>query len=391
MDVEIGKVTGAKTEKLTLTSGMVGYVISLTGIGAYYSVSNVTVSEGRNFVEHTMPGRKGSIFQDMGRPAIKITIEGNISEDGIFYGLFRGGSNKIMLEELHKLCDAGKPVDFLCDMPALFGVSSVIIEGLEATEVKGRKHNYNYKLTLKEWSETSGVDAKLKFGFKMDAAKTLLKKSIIVLAVGGVAGHVAYNYVFKKETLSVKVQINKRIITADESVDIKVEVNDSKGNPIADADVEIKQADKSLFSGKSNADGLATVAFQSPDAGNFPITATAKKSEFSDGSGSASITVDTQIKARLTADKATIKATDKATLKLVATDCNGKAIEGVEVTLACAESGTTLDPASGKTDAQGVVTAKFSATAAKNYDVTATAKKSPYSDGSAKVTIKVMT
>jgi hypothetical protein len=154
MDVEIGK-TGAK---LVLTSGMLSYFTNMMGIGAYYSINNVTITEGRNYVEHTMPGRTGSLFQDMGRPAIKIVLEGNMSEDGIIHG-WRKGGGKFYLEELHKLCDTGMPVDFLCDMPTLFGVSKVVIQELEASEVKGRKHNYNYKLTLKEWSEdASSVD-----------------------------------------------------------------------------------------------------------------------------------------------------------------------------------------------------------------------------------------
>ena len=79
-----------------------------------------------------------------------------------------------MLEELHKFCDAGKPVDFLCDMPTLFGVSRVVIQGLEATEVKGRKHNYNYKLTLKEWSEDPSTSSQRLCIFasdKIDAEK----------------------------------------------------------------------------------------------------------------------------------------------------------------------------------------------------------------------------
>jgi hypothetical protein len=56
-----------------------------------------------------------------------------------------------MLKALHELCDEGKPMDFLCDMPALFGVQPGDHTDLGATEVKGRKYNYDYKLTLKEF------------------------------------------------------------------------------------------------------------------------------------------------------------------------------------------------------------------------------------------------
>jgi hypothetical protein len=393
MDVEIQEI-GKPLSKLVLTSGLGLYIKSLFGVGAYYSVNNVTISEGRSFVEHTMPGRKGSVFQDMGRPAIKVTIEGNISEDGIYYGLSgKGGKNKIMLEELHKLCDAGKPVDFLCDMPALFGVSRVIIQELEATEIKGKKHNYNYKLTLKEWSESkSTFDVRKMYvdSLKKDAGKELLKKSLVVVAVGAVGGTYLGVTMSKTESLSVKVTLSKSILTAEETADVKATVSDSKGNPIADADVSIKQGDKELFSGKTNAEGVAVATFQSPDAGNYPIKATAKKDKYTDGEASASITVDTQIKARLTTDRATIKTSEKATIKLVAKDCNGKAINGVDITLACSLTTGTVNPASGKTDENGALTVEFNATAAGTYEVTATAKKSPYSEGTAKVTVKVI-
>lgn len=393
MDVEIQEV--GSLNKLVLTSGLGLYIKSLFGVGAYYSVNNVNISESRNFVEHTMPGRKGSVFQDMGRPAIKIVIEGNISEDGIISGFAaKAGKTKMMLEELHKLCDAGKPVDFMCDMPALFGVSRVVIQEIEATEAKGKKHNYNYKLTLKEWSESQsvGLNARSKYieSLKEDAAKNMMKKGLIIVAAGGVGGAYLGVTMSKTESLSVKVTFSKSILTADETADVKATVSDLKGNPIADADVTIKQDDKELYSGRSNAEGVATATFQSPDAGNFTITATAKKDKFKDGEASASVTVDTQIKARLTTDKATIKSTDKATIKLVATDCNAKAIEGVDITFACATTGTTIDPASGKTDGSGVLTAQFSATAVGSYEITAAAKKSPYSDGKANVTVKVI-
>ncbi|WP_128566960.1 Ig-like domain-containing protein [Methanocella paludicola] len=393
MDVEISE-TKTAGKKLVLTSSGLGlYVKSLLGVGAYYSVNNVTISESRNFVEHTMPGRKGSVFQDMGRPAIKVTIEGNIAEDGIYYGLSGKGKNTIMLEELHKLCDAGNPVDFLCDMPALFGVSRVIIQELEATEVKGRKHNYNYKLTLKEWSEPAmGSDAlrnKYVESMKKDAKIQLLKKGVVAGAAAGVVVTYMAVTTVKTNRLVIKLDIDKRVVTAEEAVDIKASVNDSKGDPVADADVTIKQDTKELFSGKTNAEGIVSATFQSPDAGNYTVTATAVKSDYGDGEASATVTVDTRIKARLSTDKATIKTTGKANIKVTAADCNGKAIEGATIELAC--TGATLEPASGSADSQGAFTASFSSTTAGSYEVKATVKKSPYADGNANVTIKVIT
>lgn len=396
MDVELKETGKSVPKKLVLTSsGLWAYVKSAVGGGAYYSVSNVAVSEGRNFIEHTMPGRKGSVFQDMGRPAITVTIEGNIAEDGIFVGIF-GKNTTIMLEELHKFCDEGKPVDFLCDMPTLFGVSRVVIQGLEATEVKGRKHNYNYKLTLKEWTEDTGaLSFKTNYlaSVKKEAKKELLKKTLIVVAGAAVAGtYIGVTSVKSDETLTVKVKASKTVVTPEESVDVTATVYDSKGNTITDADVTIKAGDKQLFSGKSNADGAAAATFQSPDAGNFEIKASAKKSSFADGTSSAFITVDASLKTKVTTDMASIKTAgtpNTATITVTVTDCNNKAIAGAAITLTCASSNATITAGSSSTDASGVITATVTSATAGTYEIAAKASKSPYKDGNGSISIKV--
>jgi hypothetical protein len=396
MDVEIGK-TGAK---LVLTSGMLSYFTNMMGIGAYYSINNVTITEGRNYVEHTMPGRTGSLFQDMGRPAIKIVLEGNMSEDGIIHG-WRKGGGKFYLEELHKLCDTGMPVDFLCDMPTLFGVSKVVIQELEASEVKGRKHNYNYKLTLKEWSEDASSVDMVKFAASMatDATKQFAKKAIIVAAVAGAAGtYIGVTSIKKEETLAVAVKGAKSVIMAGDSVEVTVTVSDSKGNPIVDADVTLTQVvdGKSLFSGKSDADGKAVATFEGPADGsgfkNYELKATATKTEFKNGEGSGFITVDSRLRAKITADNSTIKTSgspDKATVTVKVTDYNNKAVEGVTVSITCTSTKITITHANKTTNGDGITTATASSTVAGTYDIKATATKSPYVDGTATISIKV--
>jgi len=53
------------------------------------------------------------------------------------------------------------------------------------------------------------------------------------------------------------------VITAGESVEVTVTVSDPGGNPVVDADVTLTKVDdsKSLFSGKSDADGKAAATF----------------------------------------------------------------------------------------------------------------------------------
>lgn len=396
MDTEIGN-SGAK---LVLTSGMLSYITNMMGIGAYYSVNNVTITEGRNYVEHTMPGRKGSVFQDMGRPAIKIVLEGNMSEDGIIYG-WRKGGGKFYLEELHKLCDTGMPVDFLCDMPTLFGVSKVVIQELEASEVKGRKHNYNYKLTLKEWSEDSSTVSKANLiaSLTKDASKQFAKKAIVVAAVAGVAGaYIGVTTMKKDETLAVAVKAAKSVITAGESVEVTVTVSDSKGNPVVDADVTLTKVDdsKSLFSGKSDADGKAAATFEGPadSSGfkNYELKGAATKTGFQNGEGSGYVTVDSRLRAKITADNAAIKASgtpDKATITVKVTDYANKAVEGATVSITCTSTNAKITHANKTTDAEGKTTATVSSTVAATYDIKATATKSPYVDGAATISIKV--
>jgi hypothetical protein len=161
METKIGHISPGKTMFKLTSSGFLAFLpdsVTSSLPSKFYSVKNVKVSTHRNYVEHTMPGRTGSVFQDMGRPAIKIVIDGNFDESGFFTS---AGSSP-MLSELHKLCDEGKPLDFICDMPILFGIQQVVITDLEATEVRGRKYNYDYKLTLKEYSSMNEDFYKLK-------------------------------------------------------------------------------------------------------------------------------------------------------------------------------------------------------------------------------------
>lgn len=397
MDVKIGRKGASDKDMLVLTSGLTMYLVNQLGISPYYSVNNITISESRNYVEHTMPGRKGSVFQDMGRPAVKVVVDGNISEEGIILG-WRKGGGKLMLEELHKLCDEGKPLDFYSDMPTLFGISRVIIQEMEATEVKGRKHNYNYKLTLKEWSEEDHAPkrAALLESLKKDAWKEFAKKALVLAATGAAAGtYIGVTTAKKAEALTVAVKAAKGVITVKESVEIKASVNDAKGNPVVDADLTITQASdsKQLFSGKTNADGEAVATFEGPEDSsgfkNYELKATAKKSGFSDGEASGFVTVDSRLRAKATVDSVTIKAGEKATITVTVTDCNNKAVEGASIAMEESTKKLDISQADKATNADGASTATASSSDKATYTVAIAASKSSYVDGKASVKISV--
>lgn len=287
---------------LTLTSsGFWAYVPKFMTAAKFYSVNNVTISTHRNFVEHTVPGRKGSVFQDMGRPAIKIVIDGNLNEGSIMTGLWKPQSSKPMLAALHKLCDEGTPLDFVCDMPALFGVSQVVISDLEASEARGRKYNYDYKLTLKEWTGATDKGMMTKFLKERakDAGKKLAKKTLIVgLAAGAVTTYAVTKNLKEDLPLVVSLRFSPQRMKVGQTSQVTVVVSDSKGARVEGATVKVTsvkgtETEKEVASGlTTNADGLAPTKFEGKEAGTFTITATASKSGYVESSQKSVVIVD---------------------------------------------------------------------------------------------------
>jgi hypothetical protein len=105
------------------------------------SISNVRANDDRNMVMHNIPGMEGSIFQDLGRTAVKIAFDGIIS----------GNSARNIVEMIRSKFKTGEPVAFNSDLSGAADITKVIIDDFRVADVAGNKDRYNYSITLKEF------------------------------------------------------------------------------------------------------------------------------------------------------------------------------------------------------------------------------------------------
>ncbi len=97
--------------------------------------------ENRSFVELAIPGRVGSLFQDMNAAPIRVGIRGS---------LFGDEPRNEFLETLREKFNAGEPVTFVADIATATEIQYVIIETMQMTENAIRPDQLDYFLILKE-------------------------------------------------------------------------------------------------------------------------------------------------------------------------------------------------------------------------------------------------
>jgi hypothetical protein len=107
------------------------------------SVRNVNIVDERNLVKHEVPGMQGSVFQDLGRTAVKISFDGKVL----------GANAKNIIEQIRSKYKGGEPVPFLSDLSGAADVSQVVIDSFIATETAGTIGQYDYSIALKEFKE----------------------------------------------------------------------------------------------------------------------------------------------------------------------------------------------------------------------------------------------
>jgi hypothetical protein len=105
------------------------------------SISNVCANDDRNIVMHNIPGMEGSVFQDMGRTAVRIAFEGIIS----------GNSARNVIEMIRSKFKSGVPVTFNSDISGATDITKVIIDDFRVSDSSGNKDRYNYSISLKEY------------------------------------------------------------------------------------------------------------------------------------------------------------------------------------------------------------------------------------------------
>jgi hypothetical protein len=107
------------------------------------SISSVNATDGRNMVMISVPGMEGSVFQDLGRTAVKISFEGVIS----------GRSALSVVEMIRSKFKQGTPLAFNSDVSGAADVTKVIIEDFKVIDAAGTRGRYGYSLLLKEYME----------------------------------------------------------------------------------------------------------------------------------------------------------------------------------------------------------------------------------------------
>jgi hypothetical protein len=97
--------------------------------------------ERRDFVEQPIPGRVGSLFQDMNTAPTRVAIAGSLYGDE---------ARNDFLEQVRGKFQEGEPVTFVADIVTATQVEYVIIESLEFAQVGARPDQIDYRIVLRE-------------------------------------------------------------------------------------------------------------------------------------------------------------------------------------------------------------------------------------------------
>ena len=104
-------------------------------------IEAIETLENRAFVELAVPGRVGSLFQDMNTAPTRIAISGSLYGDE--------GRNEF-LEELRGKYRDGEPVTFVADITTATEIQYVVIETLHVGEVATKPDQISYFIVLRE-------------------------------------------------------------------------------------------------------------------------------------------------------------------------------------------------------------------------------------------------
>lgn len=132
MNIEIDGIALVKSEQGEAGSGV-----------EIRNVSNISTTDRRNIVEHQIPGMEGSVFQNMGRAAVRISFEGTL----------QGRSAKNKLETIRSKFKQGIPLPFNSDISGATDVTQVLIENLRISEEAGITDRYQYSIVICEYKE----------------------------------------------------------------------------------------------------------------------------------------------------------------------------------------------------------------------------------------------
>jgi hypothetical protein len=104
-------------------------------------IASIRMLERRAFAEFEVPGRAGSLFQDLDAAPARVVISGSLYGDE---------DRDDFLEELRGKFRAGEPVTFVADILTATEVRYVIIEAMRFQESGGRPDQTEYLFVLME-------------------------------------------------------------------------------------------------------------------------------------------------------------------------------------------------------------------------------------------------
>ncbi len=107
------------------------------------TILRVWTTDKRSIVEHKVPGKEGSVLQDLGKHALRFA----------FLGEFIGPDAKNATQTLWGKFRQGKSLPFTSEIVALSDVNKVVIEQLDFEDLAGDVDHFRYHIVLREYTE----------------------------------------------------------------------------------------------------------------------------------------------------------------------------------------------------------------------------------------------
>ncbi|MFX0194503.1 MAG: hypothetical protein ACFFCW_00150 [Candidatus Hodarchaeota archaeon] len=104
-------------------------------------IESITSLEDRKLAEHSIPGRVGNLFQDLGSCPTEITVTGSLHGDEVRDGF---------LEQIRNRFQAAQPVTFVADITTATEIQYVLVKDLHFSEVADDPDHFKYKIVLNE-------------------------------------------------------------------------------------------------------------------------------------------------------------------------------------------------------------------------------------------------
>lgn len=173
------------------------------------TIFSVWTGDRRAIIEHKVPGKEGSVFQDLGRHSLRFALAGE----------FAGAKSKTVAEALWQKFEQGKTLPFTSDVATLARVKKVVIEQLEFEDLAGRMAQFKYRIIMREHKEPS--QKKAQAPNQADKAKKKVKEE-----TGKAKG--AVNYVTGKVLDSDKNPVeDAEVIITGEDGEVRVNTDEN--------------------------------------------------------------------------------------------------------------------------------------------------------------------